>query len=171
MAALTDTFDLGRLKLSSGEGRRLTLGVALGTFDFGGTEYTVEPATVDATLDVSRMTHGGYALRLRFTAALAGPCMRCLEPGALAVTVDAREVDQAGGGEELSSPYVEGEELDLAAWARDAYALALPNQILCREDCAGLCPECGANLNEDPDHAHEQSPDPRWAKLRELRFE
>ena len=117
------------------------------------------------------MTHGGYALRLRFSAALAGPCMRCLEPGALSVTVDAREVDQAGGGEELSSPYVDGEELDVAAWARDAYALALPNQILCREDCVGLCPECGANLNEDPDHAHEQPPDPRWAKLRELRFE
>jgi uncharacterized protein len=171
MAALTDTFDLGRLKLSSGEGRRLTLGVALGTFDFGGTEYTVEPEKVDATLDVSRMTHGGYALRLRFTAALTGPCMRCLEPGAPSVTVDAREVDQAGGGDELSSPYVDGEELDLAAWARDAYALALPNQILCREDCAGLCPECGANLNDDPDHAHERPLDPRWAKLRELRFE
>jgi uncharacterized protein len=171
MAALTDTFDLGRLKLSSGEGRRLTLGVALGTFDFGGTEYAVEPDQVDATLDVSRMTHGGYALRLRFSAALAGPCMRCLEPGALSVTVDAREVDQAGGGDELSSPYVEGEELDVAAWARDAYALALPNQILCREDCAGLCPECGANLNEDPDHAHERPLDPRWAKLRELRLE
>ena len=171
MAALTDTFDLGRLKLSSGEGRRLTLGVALGTFDFGGTEYAVEPDQVDARLDVSRMTHGGYALRLRFTAALVGPCMRCLEPGAPSVSVDAREVDQAGGGDELSSPYVEGEELDVAAWARDAYALALPNQILCREDCAGLCPECGANLNDDPDHAHERPLDPRWAKLRELKLE
>jgi uncharacterized protein len=171
MAARTDNFDLGRLRLSSGEGRRLTLGVDLGAFDYGGTRYAAEPEQVDATLDVSRMTHGGYALRLRFTAALSGPCMRCLEPAAPSFAVDAREVDQAGGGDELRSPYVDGEELDLAAWAHDAFALALPAQLLCREDCAGLCPECGANLNEDSGHAHERAPDPRWAKLRELRFE
>jgi uncharacterized protein len=171
MAARTDSFDLGRLSLSSGEGRRLTLGVRLGTFDYGGTKYAVEPEQVDATLDVSRMTHGGYALRLRFAAGLSGPCMRCLEDAAPTFEVDAREVDQAGGGDELNSPYVDGEELDVAAWARDAYALALPAQLLCREDCAGLCPQCGANLNEEPGHEHERAPDPRWAKLRELRLE
>jgi uncharacterized protein len=171
MAARTDSLDLATLGLVSGEGRRLTLGVAPGSFDFGGTYYDVEPAQVDATLDVSRMTHGGYALRLRFAAGLTGPCMRCLEPAEPKVDVDAREVDQPGGGEELRSPYVEGEVLDLAAWARDAYALALPAQVVCREDCAGLCPKCGVNLNEDPGHAHEAEPDPRWAKLRELRFE
>jgi uncharacterized protein len=171
MAARTDSLDLATLGLASGEGRRLTLGVAPGSFDFGGTSYDVQPAQIDATLDVSRMTHGGYALRLRFAASLAGPCMRCLDPAEPNVAVDAREVDQPGGGEELRSPYVEGEELDLAAWARDAYALALPAQVVCREDCAGLCPKCGVNLNEDPDHAHEAEPDPRWAKLRELRFE
>jgi DUF177 domain-containing protein len=171
MAARTDTFDLGTLSLTSGEGRRLTLAVAPGAFDFGGTSYAVEPAQLDATLEVSRMTHGGYALRLRFAAGLAGPCMRCLEPAAPRFEVDAREVDQPGGGEELSSPYVKGDELDLAAWARDAYALALPAQVVCREDCAGLCPECGANLNDDAEHGHERAPDPRWAKLRELHFE
>ena len=171
MAARTDSFDLGRLSLTSGEGRRLTLGVGLGSFDYGGTRYAAEPEQVDATLDVSRMTHGGYALRLRFTAALSGPCMRCLEPATPSFTVDAREVDQAGGGDELRSPYVDGEELDVASWAHDAFALALPAQLLCREDCAGLCPECGANLNDDPGHAHERAPDPRWAKLRELHFE
>jgi DUF177 domain-containing protein len=171
MAARTDSLDLATLGLASGEGRRLTLGVAPGSFDFGGTNYDVEPAQVDATLDISRMTHGGYALRLRFAAGLTGPCMRCLEPAEPKVAVDAREVDQPGGGEELRSPYVEGEVLDLGAWARDAYALALPAQVVCREDCAGLCPKCGVNLNEDPVHAHEAEPDPRWAKLRELRFE
>jgi len=171
MAARTDSFDLATLGLASGEGRRLTLAVAPGSFDFGGTSYEVAPAEIDATLEVSRMTHGGYALRLRFATALSGPCMRCLEPAEPEAEVDAREVEQPGGGEELRSPYVEGEVLDLAAWARDAYALALPNQVVCREDCAGLCPECGANLNEQPDHAHEAAPDPRWAKLRELRFE
>jgi uncharacterized protein len=171
MAARTDTFDLGRLRLSSGEGRRLTLAVALGDFDFGGTHYALEPPVVDAVLEISRMTHGGYALRLRFGAGLIGPCMRCLEPAAPTTEVDVREVHQPGGGEELSSPYVEGEVLDVAAWARDSYALALPAQVVCRVDCAGLCPECGANLNDEPGHAHEAAPDPRWAKLRELRLE
>jgi uncharacterized protein len=171
MAARADSFDLGTLGLASGEGRRLTLGVAPGSFELGDTNYDVDPARVEATLDVSRMTHGGYALRLRFTAGLTGPCMRCLEPAAPRIAVDVREVDQPGGGEELRSPYVDGEELDLAAWARDAYALALPSQVVCRDECAGLCPECGANLNDEPGHAHERAPDPRWAKLRELRFE
>jgi uncharacterized protein len=171
MAARTDSFDLATLGLASGEGRQLTLAVAPGSFDFGGTNYAVAPAQIDATLDVSRMTHGGYALRLRFETALSGPCMRCLDPAEPKIAVDAREVEQPGGGEELRSPYVKGEELDVAAWARDAYALALPAQVVCREDCAGLCPECGANLNEQPDHVHDREPDPRWAKLRELRFE
>jgi uncharacterized protein len=171
MAARTDSFDLGRLRLSSGEGRRLTLAVTLGSFEFGDAHYAVEPEQVDAMLDIARMMHGGYSLRLRFTAGLTGPCMRCLEPAAPAFEVDAREIDQPGGGDELSSPYVAGEELDVSAWARDAFALALPAQLLCREDCAGLCPECGADLNGDPGHAHERAPDPRWAKLRELRFE
>jgi uncharacterized protein len=118
------------------------------------------------------MTDGGYALRLRFEVALAGPCMRCLEAARPTVAVDAREVDQRGGGDELDSPYVEAEVLDLRAWARDSLALALPSKVVCRPDCAGLCPVCGANLNHaGPGHAHEPAPDPRWAKLRELRLD
>jgi DUF177 domain-containing protein len=172
VAARTDTFDLGRLRLSSGEGRRLVLGTRLGDFDLGGERYAVEPPQIDVTLDVSRMTGGGYALRLRFEAALSGPCMRCLEDATPVTSVDAREVNQPGGGEELQSPYVEDEVLDLGAWARDAFALALPSQVVCMPECAGLCPECGANLNTaGPEHHHEAAPDPRWAKLRELRFE
>jgi uncharacterized protein len=118
------------------------------------------------------MMGGGYALRLRFTAALSGPCMRCLKPAEPLVEIDAREVDRPGEGEELESPYVKDEQLDLASWARDAFALALPSKVLCREDCAGLCPICAADLNETgPEHRHESAPDPRWAKLRELKLE
>ena len=171
MAVRTDAFDLGRLQLSSGEGRRLVLGVGFDAMDFGGTRYAVEPALADATLDVSRMTHGGYALRLRFAVSLDGPCMRCLDDARPETSVDVREVHQENGGEELSSPYVSGDELDLGGWARDSLALALPAQVLCRPDCAGLCPRCGANLNHDPSHAHEPEPDPRWAKLRELKLD
>jgi uncharacterized protein len=172
MPARTDTFDLARLRLSSGEGRRLELEVVVDDFDFAGQRYAVEPRSVPLILDISRMTHDGYALRLRLEAALTGPCMRCLEDAAPVTAVDAREVEQPGGGEELSSPYIDREVVDVAAWARDALALALPAQVVCREDCAGLCPVCGTNLNEaGPEHQHESAPDPRWAKLRELQLE
>jgi uncharacterized protein len=171
MPQRTDTFELAPLGLRSGEGRRFDLHVAIDAFHYGGEPYAVTPPLVPVRLDVSRTTGNGYALRLRFTAALEGPCMRCLEPAAPSFEVDAREVSQPGGGEELSSPYVEKEELALTQWTRDALALALPAQIACREDCAGLCGQCGANLNEDPEHQHDAAPDPRWAKLGELKFD
>ena len=108
----------------------------------------------------------------RFEASLAGPCMRCLERAHPTFAVDAREVSQPGEAEELASPYVEREAVDLHAWARDALALALPSTLLCQPDCAGLCAVCGENLNRaGPDHAHEREPDRRWAKLSELRFD
>jgi uncharacterized protein len=171
MAHRTDIFDVGRLGLSSGEGRSLDLEVPVDAFDFGGQRYEVEGGSVDARLDVSH-TVRGYAFRLRFGAELDGPCVRCLDAAGHAVEVDAREIDQPGGGEELSSPYFdESAELDTRAWARDALALALPTRIVCREDCAGLCSVCGENLNRSPDHAHEREPDPRWAALRELKLD
>jgi uncharacterized protein len=118
------------------------------------------------------MTGGGYSLRVRFSASLHGPCMRCLRDAEPETSVDAREVSQPGGGEEMSSPYVDGDELDLSAWAHDAFALALPAQVVCRDDCPGLCPVCGADLQTaGPEHSHEAEPDPRWAKLCELRLE
>jgi uncharacterized protein len=172
MAPRTDTFDLGRLRLTTGEGRRLELEVVLDPLQFGGETYAVTPGGVDAILDISRTTHHGYALRLRFGASLQGPCMRCLEPARPEIAVDSREVDQPGDVEELRSPYVTDEVLDVHAWARDALALALPAQLLCREECAGLCAICGTDLNTaGPEHAHERAPDPRWAKLGEIRFE
>lgn len=172
MALRTDTFDLGGLRLSSGEGRRIELQVAIDSFELGGETYAVQPAAIPVMLDISRTTGSGYALRLAFEASLQGPCMRCLEPASPVTEVVAREVSQPGEGDELESPYVQDGVLDLVAWARDALALALPTQLLCRPDCAGLCPVCGADLNAaGPDHSHESAPDPRWAKLSELRFD
>ena len=172
MPQRTDVFELGRLGLTSGQGRRLELHTAIAPFDYGGQRYAVEPALVPVRLDVSRTTGSGWALRLRFEAGLDGPCMRCLDPADPRFEVDVHEVSVPGAGEELQSPYVTaGDELDLEAWARDALALALPAQLTCRPDCAGLCPQCGANLNADPEHRHEAEPDPRWAKLSEIRFE
>jgi uncharacterized protein len=146
--------------------------VAIAPFSLGGERYVAEPGLVPAILDVARTTGGGYALRLRFTATVSGPCMRCLNAAEPSFEVDAREVWQPGGDDQLSSPYVAHEVLDLEAWARDALALAMPTVLLCSRECAGLCPVCGIRLDEaGPDHAHEPTPDSRWVKLNELRFE
>ena len=101
VAQRTDIFDLAALGLTPGEGRRLELVVGLDPLDFGGETYAPE-ALVPARVEVSKMTGGGYALRLAFAVALSGPCQRCLEAATPHVEVDAREVDQPGGGDELS---------------------------------------------------------------------
>ena len=172
MALRTDTFDLAGLRLTSGEGRRLELQVAIDPFELAGERYAVAPPLIPVRLDISRTTGDGYALRMSFEATLTGPCMRCLNDAAPVFEVDAREVSQPGAGDELESPYVQDGVLDLRAWARDALALTVPAQLLCRPDCAGLCATCGADLNQaGPDHSHESTPDPRWAKLSELHFD
>jgi len=168
----TDVYDLGSLRLSAGEARRLELEVAQEPLELAGTRYEVLPATVPVTLEVSRTTGGGYALRLKLEATVEGPCMRCLEPAAPAVELDAREVQLPGGGEELESPYVDGELLDLRSWVHDAVALAVPDQVLCDPGCLGLCPICAVPLAlAGADHHHESGPDPRWAKLRDLHLD
>jgi uncharacterized protein len=161
--------DVGTLGLASGEARAVDFEVPVAELAFGGQTYGAG-GHADARLDVSHTTTG-HALRLRFAVDLHGPCIRCLEDADAPVEVDAREIDQPGDAAELRSPYVEDNVVDLAAWARDALALALPTQILCSEDCRGLCVVCGANLNEDLDHAHDPEPDPRWAKLSELKLD
>jgi len=173
MAQGTTIIDLARLSLSHGEGRRLDLPVRLEPLELAGQSYAISTESVPTRLDVSRPSNG-YAFRLRFPLRIEGPCMRCLEDAALETEVEAREVAQDNtDDEELRSPYVDNDELDLGRWAHDAAVLAIPTQFLCRQDCAGLCPVCGEPLNDaDPeDHKHNQAPDPRWAKLSELKLE
>jgi uncharacterized protein len=173
MAQKADTLDLSRFVPSPGDGRRVDVDVAPGRLVYGGQPYEVEGDTAPARLDLSRTT-SGYALRLRFDAALTGPCVRCLDPAAQTISVDAREVAERDAvEEELQSPYVVEDELDLSGWAHDALALAMPEQFLCRPECAGLCGVCGESLNDATPgaHDHESAPDPRWDKLRELQSE
>jgi uncharacterized protein len=167
----TDTLDLGQFRLSSGEGAHADLAVAIDPLSFGGQTYAAGQ-DAEVRVDASRTTGGGYALRLRFEVQLDGPCMRCLEDAGAVVEIDARDVDQPGAGDDdLTSPYLTEHELDVRGWARDALVLALPVQVVCSEDCRGLCVICGENLNVKPDHAHEAEPDPRWQKLGELKFD
>lgn len=115
------------------------------------------------------------------SATVVGECARCLDPVTRRLVVDLQELyaypgrepggrhaqanDQDEDVEEL--PQLDGDLLDLEPALRDAVVLALPLKPLCREDCPGLCPQCGARLESDPDHTHDQI-DPRWAALRDL---
>src|SRR5262249_7459189 len=139
-------------------------------FEYGGQRYLPVPDAIPAELVVSRASTG-TVFELRFAARLHGPCYRCLEDAALDVPVSAREYQATNpdGREGPRTRYGEDDRLAVQSWARDAIARALPEQILCRDDCAGLCPACGKNLNLEP-HEHEEAHgDPRWAALAELR--
>jgi uncharacterized protein len=163
-------FPLRSLKLRSGEEFRDTLPVALEAYRLGGERYLPVPAEVPAELVVQRAT-GGDVYRLRFRVRVHGPCMRCLQDAVVDVPVDATEYQDSepGAGEELESEYVVDDQLELSAWARDAIALALPDPVLCRPDCAGLCPVCGKDLTAEPHEHPETAVDSRWAALEALR--
>ena len=163
------SFNLRQVKLRPGEQFRDELEVELPAFEFGGQRYLPVPDKVPAAFDVTA-ANTGTVFTLAFTTRLHGPCYRCLGDAVLEVPIRAREYQDARPeDEEMRTQYLEGENLDVSAWARDAVALALPEKILCRLDCAGLCPVCGVNLNDAP-HTHEEAvPDPRWAVLESLR--
>ena len=165
-------FDLRQLRLRPGEVRRERLELELDPFLLGGQRYDADPATVATELEIAQPS-GPMLLDLRAHVHLAGPCMRCLGEAQLDVEVAAREFDDpdAPAGDELRSDYVVDGRLQVGAWLRDATALEIPDRILCRPGCAGLCPVCGRDLNVDP-HEHEGGElDPRWAALADLREE
>ena len=163
------TFDLRRAKLRPGEEHREAVDLLLPVFEFGGQRYLPVPEEVQAELVVTRaMT--GTVFSLAFSTRLHGPCYRCLGDAVLEVPIDVREYQASSpDDDELRTPYLVDDRLDVSGWARDAVALALPDKILCRPDCAGLCPECGKNLNDEPHEHVEDAADPRWAALEALR--
>jgi uncharacterized protein len=164
------SFSLRQVKLRPGEEHRDEVELELEPFLLGGQRYLPIPAEVPAELTIAK-ANTGTVFELHFTSRLHGPCYRCLEDAVLELRASGREYQATNpeGVDELRTPYVEDDELDLGAWSRDVVALALPDKILCRAECFGLCPVCGKNLNDEP-HAHEQERgDSRWAPLESLR--
>jgi uncharacterized protein len=164
------TFNVRNVRLRPGEQFRDVREVDLDPLELGGQRYVPVPENPEAALTLTQ-TSSGLVLELELDVRILGPCMRCLADAGLDVSVNAREYQATSPGEsdELTTPYLSEGKLDLSAWAHDAVALALPDKILCRHDCAGLCPVCGKDLNREP-HEHEGEPaDPRWAALSELK--
>jgi uncharacterized protein len=163
-------FNLRRARLRAGEQLREDIDIDLEPFLIGGQEYVPEPSTIVGDLSITRATTG-TVFELSFHAALRGPCFRCLRDTVVEESVHAREyqANSSGGDPDLENEYLHADDLDLSAWARDAFALQLPEKILHAPDCAGLCPVCGKDLNDEP-HTHDElAADPRWSVLDELR--
>jgi uncharacterized protein len=164
------TFNLRTARLRPGEAWRGEVPIELEPLELGGQRYVPVPAEQLGALAITRLT-SGLLFELAFEISLEGPCMRCLEGAVLEVSIRAREYQATGAEatEETTTPYLADDRLDLSAWARDAIALELPEKILCREDCAGLCPGCGVNLNVEQCSCPPPELDPRLSKLAELR--
>lgn len=135
------------------------------------------PAGQDLEMDLRlESVHEGVLVTGTASAEMAGQCGRCLEGIEHPVTVDvmqlftfAERAAEAGDTAEEDERLV-GEDLtiDLEPVLRDLLVSTLPFQPVCREDCPGLCSQCGFRMEEDPEHLHEQI-DPRWAALAQLR--
>ena len=163
------TFNLRALKLRSGDQFRDAQEIELEPLELGGQRYLPVPEKVPAELTITRASTG-TVFELAFHVRMHGPCFRCLQAAVLHLPISRRAYHPHDPpDEDPRTPYVEDDNLDLSGWARDALALELPDKILCRPDCAGLCPVCGKNLNDEPHDHGEPEPDSRWAALAELK--
>jgi uncharacterized protein len=134
------------------------------------------PEGADLRLDLRlESVSEGVLVTGTVTGSAEGECSRCLRPISAepvasiqelfaypdSATVETTDPDEVGR--------VQGALIDLEPAVRDAVVLALPSSPLCRDDCPGLCPGCGAHWDDlPPDHGHEERVDPRWAALKNL---
>jgi uncharacterized protein len=132
------------------------------------------PAGADVALDLRfEAVSEGVLVTGSAVAPLTGECARCLDPVSSTVEVTFQELyrylPDPGEDEADEERFLDGDWLDLEPAFRDAVVLGLPLSPLCREDCPGLCAECGVRLAEaGPLHGHGEDLDPRWGLLRQL---
>jgi DUF177 domain-containing protein len=133
------------------------------------------PAGADVALDLRfEAVSEGVLVTGSAVAPLTGECARCLDPLTSETEVSFQELyrylpEPGEDDEDEENRFLDGDRLDLEPAFRDAVVLALPLSPLCRDDCPGLCAECGAKLAEaGPDHGHGDNLDPRWGALRQL---
>ncbi|MGK7344638.1 MAG: YceD family protein [Candidatus Nitrospinota bacterium M3_3B_026] len=172
----------------------LTLKVSLIPEEGVDRRWTIPPETFAAEKDhtpvAASVEFGGRLYRSGGTVYLSGrvegtlrlACSRCLDEFDMPVAADVttvfmpgESVETTGGeveltGEDMDVQLYEGGEISLYGPIRDALALAVPMSPVCAEGCRGLCPVCGANLNETECGCETPSVDPRLAELKKLKF-
>jgi uncharacterized protein len=132
-------------------------------------ELSFEDVRVDGPMEVSGRVIGLIdAVEAEFTVSATAhlTCTRCLTEWDSLVEVEAQQFFRRPPGEEGYA--ITGDEIDLFEPARDELSLALPSTPVCREDCRGLCPICGTDLNSDPCGGHGDDSDSPFATLRDL---
>jgi len=168
-------FDMRALGKHPGEFRdeKLTASAPDGV----GSGLVLVPAGADVALDLRfEAVSEGVLVTGSAVAPLAGECARCLDPLTTSIEVSFQELyrylpDPGEDKDDGEERFLEGDLLDLEPAFRDAVVLALPLSPLCKDDCRGLCVECGAKLAEvGPDHGHGDKVDPRWELLAKLDF-
>jgi uncharacterized protein len=121
---------------------------------------------VDVDVELESLTDG-IVVTGRVAAPWTATCRRCLGPVSGRIDVEVREVYRPAP--EIEDAFaLDGDRLDLEPLVREALMLELPLAPLCRPDCAGLCPECGANRNEGDCGHRVEAIDHRWAALSDL---
>jgi uncharacterized protein len=142
-----------------------------------GSGLVLVPAGADVALDLRfEAVSEGVLVTGSAVAPLAGECARCLDPLTTSIEVSFQELyrylpDPGEDKDDGEERFLDGDLLDLEPAFRDAVVLALPLSPLCKDDCRGLCVECGAKLAEvGPDHGHGDKVDPRWELLTKLDF-
>lgn len=140
----------------------------------------------DGRADLVEEHHGKHKVLkdIRLQGALATtlelPCARCLEPVTQSVDrkfdllyrpqgSDAGDEEKSVAGTEAEIGYYQGEGLLLEDVLREQVLLSVPLRALCREDCKGLCPRCGKNLNAEQCSCAREAEDPGWEALKEIR--
>lgn len=160
------------LALRGGERHERTYPIELAPIVLGGQKYEVLVPN-GVTLVVDRVA-GGFLVALSLVASLYGPCDRCLREAP--IQVKAKEqgfvpTAKDGWDEAELSPFIEDFVVDVSALAREATVLAFPSQVLCSEECPGLCPICGHDLNAGPCGCPPGATDERWMALKDLHLD
>jgi uncharacterized protein len=140
-----------------------------------GSGLVLVPAGADVALDLRyEAVSEGVLVTGSAVAPLSGECARCLDPLTTSVEISFQELyrylpDPGEDENDVEERFLDGDFLNLEPAFRDAVVLALPLSPLCREDCPGLCAECGARLADaGPEHGHGDKVDPRWGLLAKL---
>ncbi len=165
---------------------RFDLALLPGDIDYGEEAAQIGPLAVQGQADLLREHRGPREVipdiraRAHWSGTFEAPCARCLEPVRHTLGgdfdlifrplgADAGPPERSLGAPETEIGYYQGEGLVLEDVLREQVLLSLPVRSLCRQDCKGLCPRCGRNLNTEPCSCEETPSDPRWSALSDLR--
>lgn len=167
---MTDDFIVGLRDLRRTQGARRPLSRTAAFTEAVSTGLINLPAGREVMVTGSVESVGdGVLVDARVETVMDAQCSRCLVDFSLPVDVEFQELfvypEQAQDYADEDVSFIHDDAVDLTETVRDAIIIDQPLIPLCRPDCRGLCPECGADLNADPDHSHGEAIDSRWLGL------